>query len=101
MSEPKYKITGLYYSKPRLVRGADGEAMPVRTGMYVNVGLPYEANGIAPRTVESIEWDYDINSFKVYFKKGGLLVIPKHFDTEIFYEIDNGKLSNKGKQETA
>ena len=86
MSEPNYKIAGLYYSKPRLVRGADGEALPTRLGVYVTVGMPFDFGGIAPREVVRIEFKQDYNEFYIHLKGNALLTVPKQYDTEVYYE---------------
>lgn len=86
--ETKYKIVGIYYSKPRLIRGADGEAVATRVGLYINIGKPADFNGMGMKVVENIEFKDDY--FHIYFKKGGLLVVPYGLDTEILYDTTNG-----------
>ena len=86
MSETKYKIAGLYYSKPALTRNVDGEAFSYRYGVYINVGQACDYDGLAPRRVTNIMFDKDSNSFRVHYDKGGLKIIPFLEDTEVVYQ---------------
>ena len=96
----QYKIVGLYYSKPKTVRGADGEALHTRVGVWVTVGSIAEYDFIMGKVVESIVWDENLRQFKVYYKMGGLRIIPYLADTEVTYEeiTDNGQPKDNPKK---
>jgi hypothetical protein len=91
----RYKITGIFYTKPRLIHSADGEVHAARVGIWVDVGQPADFNSIGQKRVTAIEYDEDNRLFKVYFDKGGMRTIPLSSDTEITYEEINEKQQNK------
>lgn len=91
----QYRIVGIFYSKPFLYRDSSGEVTPGRIGVTLSVGMA-DNFGIGAKVVERIEYDKDMDAFKVYYPKGGLKVIPKSYDCEVTYElIDNAKSQNK------
>ena len=81
----QYKITSIYYTKPRISRTATGEVIDYRYGVTVTVDAACDYDGIAPKKVTKIEFDDDLQLFKVYFEKGGLKTIPMLPDTEVCY----------------
>jgi hypothetical protein len=84
----KYKITGIYYSKPRILRDANGEVLPARVGIWIDVGQLADFNSLGQKKVEEIIFDKELNCFKVFFVKGGMKTVPYLLDTEVVYEID-------------
>ena len=91
----QYRIVAIYYSKPHLYHLSSGEVTPGRIGVNISVGdtSPF---GIGAKVVERIEYDKDMDAFKIHYPKGGLKIIPKSYDCEVTYElIDNGKSQNK------
>lgn len=88
----KYKIIGIWYSKPVILRDAHGEAHPGRNGVTICVGS-VDMFGVGTKVVTSIEFDKELNAFRVNYKQGGLKIVPYLQDTEVTYnEIVNGKL---------
>jgi len=93
-----YKITGIYYTKPRLVHCQDGEVRPSREGVWIDIGGIASYNSVIPlKKVIDITYDEDSKYFSVYFDKGGMRVIPMLPDTEITYDLIDEKQSSKVK----
>ena len=87
--EKKYKIVGLYYTRPRIMTATDGSPVSARYGVTIEVNRRVAFVGDRQRPVESIT--YVDNYFKITLKEekdvpNGLLVIPMLPDTEVFYE---------------
>ncbi len=84
----QYKITSIYYSKPRISRTSAGEVIDYRYGVVLTVGMAcdYDGSGF-PRKVESIKYDEDNSLFMVYFAGNGLKTIQMQPDMEICYEL--------------
>jgi len=82
----KYKIIGIYYSKPKLTRDANGEAMSFRYGICANIGQLFDFNGMGLKTVENIVYNKELDLFEITFVKGGVLTVPRQADTEVLYE---------------
>jgi hypothetical protein len=93
----KYKIAGIWYTKPRLLRDANGEALPTRVGEFIDIGQLANYNSVGMKRVVDIIYDEDSKYFSVYFDKGGMKVIPLLPDTEILYEEINAKQQDKVK----
>jgi hypothetical protein len=87
----KYKIIGLYYTKPRLIQGADGEVRPARVGIWIDIGGIADFNSIGQKKVIDIQYHEDERLFYVYFDKGGMRTIPYLADTEVTYNEINEK----------
>ena len=89
--EEKYKIIGIYYTKPKITYDSGGEVIMGRIGVWLDVGSFGEFNGIGQKKVLSIDYDATLNSFRITYDKGGLRVIPMLPDTEITYELKGKK----------
>lgn len=86
MSEPKYKIFSLWYTKPIVRPTSNGEITFGRTGVSITLGgLDNFGDGL--KKVEDITFDDKLNSFMITFPLGGLKIVPMHPDMEITYEL--------------
>jgi hypothetical protein len=94
MAEPQYKISGLYYTKPIVRYDGNGVMQSARTGVYLTVG-ELDNFGVGMKKIDRIEYDNDLNAFRVYFFKGGLKVIPHSPEVEVYYEEINTKTNGK------
>ena len=85
MAETKYKIVSIWYTKPVIRPDANGGIVFGRASATVTVG-ELDNFSIGMKKVEKIEYDKNLNAFKIYYTKGGLKVIPMREDTEVSYE---------------
>lgn len=80
----QYKIAGIFYTKPFIVRDAAGEVHAGRVPVRINVGSPSDFDGYEKKVTE-IKWDEDLRQFFVFFEKGGMKTVPYLLDTEVSY----------------
>ena len=93
----KYKIAGIWYSKPFLARNADGEVSHTRVGESFFINQLANFDNIGLKKVVDIVYDEDNRLFSVFFDKGGLKVVKYQYDTEVTYQIEDAKQQNEVK----
>lgn len=82
----QYKIHSIWYSKPHFTRDGHGEVLHYRIGITITVGGISDYDGLGMKKVTGIEFNNDTNSFRIYYDKGGLKIIPMATDTEVTYQ---------------
>jgi hypothetical protein len=95
--EIKYKIVGIWYTKPFLSRGSDGEVSHTRVAESFFVNQPSNFDGYGLKKVVDIVYDEDNRLFSVFFDKGGLKVVQYQYDTEVTYQMIDVKQQDKVK----
>jgi hypothetical protein len=93
----KYKIAGIWYTKPFLSRGADGEVSHTRVAESFFINQPSNFDGYGLKKVVDIVYDEDNRLFSVFFDKGGLKIVQYQYDTEVTYQMIDAKQQDETK----
>ena len=93
----KYKIAGIWYTKPFLARGGDGEVSHTRVAESYFINQLANFDNIGLKKVVDIVYDDDNRLFSVFFDKGGLKVVQYQYDTEVTYQLADEKSTSQVK----